>query len=74
MYDYNIEAEKKFIDNIGNGKYYNWKEKRNPLSRMELLKKYKKALTKRVKWIGMDKDVVNSYLSNAIFKERGSNV
>ena len=70
MYDYNIEAEKKFIDNIGSGRYYNWTEKRNPLSRMELLKKYKKAITKRANWIGMDKDVVNSYLNNAIFKER----
>lgn len=70
MSDYNIEAEKKFIDNIGSGRYYNWAEKRNSLSRMELLKKYKKAITKRANWIGMNKDTVNAYLNNAIFKER----
>jgi len=72
MSDYNIEAEKKFIDNIGSGRYYNWAEKRNQPTRMDLLKKYKKAITKRANWIGMNKDTVNAYLSNAIFKERSN--
>lgn len=73
MSDYNIEAEKKFIDNIGSGRYYDWCEPNmEKPTRMELLKKYKKAITKRANWIGMNKDTVNAYLNNAIFKERSN--
>jgi len=72
MTDYTLEYEKKFIDGLGTGRFYDWSERRKHPSRMDLLKSYRKALAKRVKWNGVDKDVVNSYLSSAIFKERGN--
>lgn len=74
MIDYGIQYEKKFIDGIGTGKFYDWKDSKIHPTRLDLLKAYKRTLSKRTKWDSVDKDIINAYVGSAIFKEKGAAV
>lgn len=67
---HDTELEKEFIDWLGRGLHYDWNKQKNIPSRLELLKKYKKALAKRVKWTSVNPVEVRIYLDDAIIKER----
>lgn len=69
---HDTELEKEFIDWLGSGLHYDWSKHKKIPSRLELLKKYKKALAKRVKWQNVNPVETRVYLDDAIIKERNN--